>query len=114
MDCGRELFRIAVATDMHVEGRRTCPQQVVVDRRDLQAVLDHFRHDGVDLSFEQHEITHDHCPAVHRLERDPAAKREPRLDGHAVERDVEVGPRESIAVDIASHRCFPPERSIDL
>jgi len=85
MDCSVELLGIAVATDMHVERRWARAQQMVVNRRDLQAVLDHLGHDRIDLSFEQHEVAHDHGAPVHWLERDPAAKREARLDGHAVE-----------------------------
>ena len=76
MDRRRHFDRIAMTTDMHVEGRGACAQQVVVDRGYFQAALDQFRHDRIDLGFQQHEITHHHGPAMHRLERDPAAKRE--------------------------------------
>ena len=39
-DSGRHLRRIAMAADMHVEGRRVAAQHMIVDRGDLESVLD--------------------------------------------------------------------------
>ena len=65
--------------DVPVESRRTGAQQVVVDRRDLDPVLDQLRHDGTDLGLQQYEVAHHHDFAVHGFERDPAAEGQRRL-----------------------------------
>jgi hypothetical protein len=85
---------------MHVEGRRIGTQQVIVHGSELDAVLDHLCHDGVDLAFKQYEIAHDHCVTMHRFERYPAAERQGGLNGDAVQRHVEVRARETVAVRI--------------
>ena len=107
------LHGIAVAADVHVEGRGRGAQQVIVDRGDLEPVLDQLGHHRVDLGFEQHEVAHDHRAAVRRLERHPAAERECRLDGHAVERHLQVGARKAVAVDIAGHCRAPSHGLVD-
>ena len=75
------LHGIAVTADMHVEGRRVGAQQMVVDRRDFEAVLDQLGHDRIDLGLKQHEIAHHHRAAMRRLESRPAAERQRRPDG---------------------------------
>ena len=71
-------------------------------------------HDRIDLGLEQHEVAHHHRAAMRRLERDPAAERERRLDGDAVERHGEIGARKAVAMDIAGHGRLSAERSVDL
>ena len=100
---------------MHVEGRRTAAQQVIVDRGDVEAVLDQLRHHGLDLGFQQHEIAHRHHFAAHGLERHPAAERERGFDGDAIERHGEVGARKTIAMNVAGNdRGLSAERIVDL
>ena len=84
-------------------GRGARPQQVIVHSGDLAAILDELEHDRIDLGFEQHQIAHDHDPAMHGLERGPAAERERRADGDAVERDVEIGARKRITVHVPGY-----------
>ena len=88
MDRGCHFDRVAVPADVHVEGRRVGAQQMIVDRGDVEAALDQLGHHRIDLGLQQHQIAHHHGAAMHRLERDPAAEREGRLDGDAVERDL--------------------------
>ena len=62
-------------------------------RGDLEAAFEQLRHDRIDLGLQQHEVAHHHGAIMHRLERDPAAERQRRLDGDAVERHGEIGTR---------------------
>ena len=113
-DRRRHLHRIAVAADVHVERQGRAAQHVIVDRGDLEAALDQLGHDRIDLGLEQHEIAHHHRAAVHRLERDPAAERECRPDGDAVERHLQVGARKAVAMDVAGYGGGPAQRFVDL
>ena len=58
-------------------------------------------HHRVDLVLGQHEVAHDHRLVARRLEGEPGAEREARLDLDAVERDLQVGARQADAVDAA-------------
>jgi hypothetical protein len=51
---------------------------------------------------------------MRRLHRNPPAERERRFDIDAVERHLQVGAREAVAMDIGGDRGFPAERLIDL
>ncbi len=115
MDRGRDLLGIAVAGDVHVEGRRIGAQQMVVHGGDIEAGLDELGHHGIDLGFQKHDVAHRHHAAMGRLERDPAAERQPRLDGNAVERHLQVAAREAVAMDVAAdRRRLAAERGVDL
>ena len=104
-----------MAADMHVEGRRIGAQQMIMDGRDIETVLDHLRHDGLDLGFQQHEIAHRHHFAAHGLERHPAAERERGFDGDAIERHGEVGARKTIAMNVTGNdRGLSAECIVDL
>jgi hypothetical protein len=113
-DGGRELHRIAVAAHVHVERRGSAAQDVIVDRRDLDPVLDQLRHHRVDLGLQQHEIAHDHRAAMRGLEGDPTAERERRADGDAIERHREVAARKSVAVHVTRDGGAAAERLVDL
>jgi hypothetical protein len=76
--------------DVHVGHPRFIPEEVVVQRRDLQAVVEQRRHHGIDFVLQQHQVTHHHVHAAPLGHRDPSAKPERRRgcdvrDGH---RDV--------------------------
>ena len=103
-----------MTADMHVEGRGRGAQQVVMHRRDLEAALQQLHHHRIDLGFEQNEVAHDHGAAMRRHERDPAAERQGRLDGDAVQRHVEIAARETVTVNLAGHGRRPAEGGIDL
>ena len=100
--------------DMHVEGQGRAAQHVIMYRGDLEAVLDQLGHDRIDLGLEQHEIAHHHGPAVHRLERRPAAQRQCRPDGDAIERHLQVGARKAVAMNVARHGGGSSQRLVDL
>ena len=87
---------------------------MVVDRGDLEPAVQQLGHDRRDLGFEQHEVAHHHGLAMHRREGDPAAERQGRLDGDAVERDMQIGPRQSVAVDLAADGGGLAEGGVDL
>ena len=99
---------------MHVEGQGTAAQDVIVHGGDLEAVLDQLGHDRIDLGLEQHEIAHHHRAAVHRLERRPAAERQCRPDGDAIERHLQVGARKAVAMNVAGHGGGASQRFVDL
>ena len=101
--------------DMHVERCRIAAQHVIVDRRDFEAVLDQLCHHRIDLGLEQHEVAHHHGAAMRRLERRPAAERERGADGDTVERDLQIGARKPIAMNVAGYRGRgPTQRFVDL
>ena len=102
-----------MAADMHVERRGAGAQQVIVHGGDLEAAFDQLEHHRIDLGLQQHEIAHDHGAAMRRLERDPAAKRQRRLDGDAVERHGQIGARKAVAVHVLRHDGFSAERVVD-
>ena len=83
-------------------------------RGDLEAVRDQLGHDRIDLGLEQHKVTHHHRPALHRLERRPAAEGQCRPDGDAIERHLQVGARKAVAMDVARYGGGPPQRFVDL
>ena len=114
MNNGRHLGRVAMTADMHVECRGVRPQQVIVDGGDLKAAFDQLEHHRIDFGLEQHEVAHNHGFPMHRFERNPAAKRQCRLDGDAVERHREIGARKAIAMHVARNGRLPAERIVDL
>ena len=61
-----------MSSDMHVERRRICAQQVIVNGGDLKPAFDQLRHHRVDFSFKKDEVAHNHGAAMHGLEGDPA------------------------------------------
>jgi hypothetical protein len=99
---------------MHVESRRAGAQHVIVHGSNLQPALDELEHDRIDLRLQQHQIAHGHHAAMRRLERDPAAQRQRRLDGNTIERDRKVGARKAVTVHIAVDGGLPAEDVIDL
>jgi hypothetical protein len=72
-----------------------------VERRYRDAILRQLGHDRIDFSFKQHEIAHHHCAIMCRFERDPTAQSQARLDAHAVDRDLEIAARQSVAMDVS-------------
>ena len=103
-----------MAADMHVEGGGRGAQDMIVDGGDLEAAVEQLGHDGRDLGFEKHEVAHQHGFTAHRGERDPAAQCQRRFDGHAVERHLQIGPRQAVAVYIARHGRRFTQRRVDL
>ena len=103
-----------MAADMHVKRRGIAAQHVIVDGGDLDAALDQLGHDRIDLGLEQHEVAHHHRFAMRRLERGPAAERQRRPDGDAVERHLQIGARKTVAMNVAGHGAGPSQRLIDL
>src|SRR5579883_2643277 len=84
---------------------------MIMDGRDLQPLCEKFGYDRVDFRFRENEIAHHHRLVPHRLEGQPAAEREVWLERDAVERDFQVGPRQTDAVDaVRLHRALLVER----
>jgi hypothetical protein len=98
---------------MHVVRRRIAAQHVVVDGRDIDPVLDQLGHDRIDFGVEQHQVAHDHRPAVRRLERRPAAQRQGRPNVDAIKCYGQVAARKPVAVNVAGDRGAPADRFID-
>ena len=72
-----------------------------MERGHLDPVLDKRLHHRVHLRAREHEITHDHGIVAHRLECEPGAKREARLDLDAIEGDLQVGTRQADPINSA-------------
>ena len=86
--------------NVHIERRGASAQQMIMHGSDLNPAREHFRHYGIDLGFEQY-VAHRHDTAMHRLECDPTAERQRRLDGHAVKRHREIVTREAVSMYVA-------------
>lgn len=96
----RNLDGITGGVDVQVHRGRFGPQKVVVERGDLDPALGEPVRNGSDLLMGQHKVSRYHDPvALERLECEPRAKRRPRPELEAVDRDAEVGPREPEAAD---------------
>ena len=103
-----------MAADMHVERQGSAAQDVIMHGGDLEAALDQLGHDRINFGLEQHEIAHHHRAAMHRLERGPAAERQGRPDGDAIERHLQVGARKAVAMNVAGYGGGPSQCFIDL
>ena len=73
-----------------------------------------FGHHRRDLGVEQDQVAHHHGLSMHRRKRHPAAERERRFDGDAVERDMQVGARQPIAMNLAADGRGLAQRGVDL
>src|SRR5207302_64441 len=88
-------------------------QQVIVHGGNLKSAFDQLEHDGIDLSFKQNEVAHDHGATVRRLECDPAAQCQRRFDGHAIERHREIRARKAVAMHITRYGGLSTEGIVD-
>ena len=115
MQCRRELHRIAVSEHVHVEGCRLRSQQMIVERRDLDAAfgeLGHHRAISASVSTRS-PITMVALPSG--PEGEPGAEREARLQLDAIKRDMQIGARQADAINAARHCCAGfAERASDL
>ncbi len=78
---------------------------MVVQRRDLDTAFDELLHHGIDLFMQEHEIAHHHRLASHFLEREIGAQGKSGSDLDPVERDLQVAPPETDAVNSAGQLC---------
>ena len=97
---------IAVAADMHVEGRGIGAQQMIVNGGNLDAAFDQLGHYGIDFGFEEDEIAHCHRAVMHRLEGDPSAQGQGWLDGDAIERYRKIGAGKAVTMNVARYAGF--------
>jgi len=90
--------------DVHIHGVGCVPQQMVVERGDLDSAGDKLGHHRIHFGIGEHQIAHDHrlTPAM-RYERQPGAERQRRFQGHAVEHHMQVAARQADAIDTARH-----------
>src|SRR5262249_32871237 len=93
--------QIAMPMNVHVVSGRVGAQKVVVKRSDIDPARKQLCHHRLDLGLGQHEIAHDDRAATHRLETEPAAKCQRRLDGHAIDGDLKIAAGNAVAMDIA-------------
>jgi len=107
------LFRIALPGYVHIEGWRAGAQQVVVHGGDLQAFGQQLGQHGINFGFRQDEIAHHHGRVAHGFEGDPAAEGEARFDLDPIERDFEIGSRQSVAMNGPAHRGRAAKDQLD-
>ena len=90
---GRERRLLRVPGDVHEHHLRRVPEEVVVERRHLEPLVQGDAHHRVHLVFEENQIAHHDDSIPRSLERRPRG--EPQGRGHAHARRVhgEVGPR---------------------
>ena len=115
VQCRGQARRVAVSIDMHVERGRLRTEQVIVHGRHRHSAGQQLRHHRIDLVLGQDKIAHHHRTVAFGLEREPAAEGQSRQQRHAVDRHVQIGARESVAMHIAGHRrTGSTQRLIDL
>ena len=86
---------------------------MVVQGGHLKALGKQLAHHRIDLVFGQDEIAHHHRFVAHRLEGEPAAEGEAGLEGHSVERNVEVAAGQPIAMHVARDGSRSGEDRVD-
>ena len=79
----------------------------------VDASLQQFAHDAVDLTFGQHKIAHHECAVGNGLKTEPTPERQSRPDGHSIKRHLQVAAWDGIAMNVALDRCGLAKRRID-
>ena len=102
-----------MTSDMHVERRRRSSQNVIVDCCDVETAIEQFGHHGSDFGLQQHQIAHHHGFAMHRREGDPTTQGKRRLDSYAFEDNFEIGPGETVAMNLTRNGSRFTERRIN-
>jgi len=92
-DRGGELIGVARAADVHEHYLGLVPEEVVVQGRHLQPVLEGGVHDGVHLVFEHDVVAHQDDVIADALERGPRGQPQGRRHLHARRRHAQVGAR---------------------
>ena len=91
----RQIGGVAHPVHVHVEDARLLPEEMVVQRGDLEPVVEQRRHHRVDLVLGQHEVAHHHLLAAVALgHRHPAAEAERRRRRTAGDGDASVAARD--------------------
>ena len=73
-DRARQLLSSAFAFDMHEENSRLIEEEMIVEGRDAQAVIERSGHRGIHFVLEQHGVAHYHRAVWCRRERCPGAE----------------------------------------
>ena len=113
-DHARHFYGVTVTADMHVEGCRRGTQHVIVYSRDVEPALEQLCHDRRDFGLQQHQVAHHHGFAMRRRECDPTSECKRGLNGHSVERHMQIGTRQSVAVDLSGNRGSLAQSGIDI
>src|SRR5258707_5806091 len=98
LDAASQVGRFSYTMHVHEVDVRVVPEEVVVQRGDIDSVIQQSGHDGVYFFLQEHQIAHHHVQTVSTLgERNPAAESKRRgrretLDGHlqVTARDVDL------------------------
>ena len=101
------------ARDAHIERRRICPQNMIMDSGDFESILDRRGHYRRDLTFQQNQIAHHHRAVMGRLESCPATEGECGFYGHAVQRYAQISTRKAVSLDVGGYGRRTSERIID-
>jgi hypothetical protein len=64
LDALRQIRRAPHPVHVHVEDARLLPEEVMVESRHVQPVLQQGRHDGIHLVLGEHEVAHHHVHAL--------------------------------------------------
>src|SRR6266851_9885733 len=84
----REVSRFSHAVDVHVKDVRIIPEEMIVESRHIDSVVEQHGEDGIDFFLKQYQVTHHRLRSVCRFgQRDPASetkrrRRRKALDGH--------------------------------
>ena len=91
----REVLGAAHAVHVHVEDARLFPEEVIVQRGDVEAVVEESGHHGVHLVLGEDEVAHEDVRAARPFrEGDPPSETEGRRRGPAGDGDVQVAARD--------------------
>ena len=105
LDSGGELFRLALAANVHEIDLRLVIKEVIVQSRDFQPMgesgVDRWRH----LVLEDHRVAHDHRPVRCGGEGCPRAQACERLERNAIDLDLDVIARPADADHAVGRHC---------
>jgi hypothetical protein len=101
-----QVSYVQAVTPPHALPTSDSPAVIVIKdhlRRDLDPFPGQFPHDWAHLIGGENEIAHDQRLIPLASKGEPGAKRQRRLQLHAIEQDLEIGARKANAVDTARH-----------
>src|SRR5437868_223265 len=100
-DLARQIDSLPVSMDMHVEDARLVPEEVIMKRGDLQAVIEQCRHDGINFLLGQNEVAHEDVVAAFTFSHcEPPAKAERSWQRNPCDLHMQVVPWDIHSQDI--------------
>ena len=114
--CGGELVHRSLAFDVHEINFRVIEEEMIVQCRNAQAVVERGGHHRIRFVFKENGVAHHHCAAFRFGERSPCAEPQERRHRPAVDRNFHVAarPRDFINVFFFAELALEAGDLIDL